>query len=63
MKRVAVARKSLQQNTSISRVFVLGALVPAMLLVTWCVQTPFLTGSVGNPTTEEKKSTRTDHVQ
>ena len=33
--------QELQQNTSIPRVFVLGALVPAMLLATWWVRTPF----------------------
>ena len=31
---------TLQQNTSISRVFVLGAPVPAMMLATWWVRSP-----------------------
>ena len=37
--------QELQQNTSISRGFVLGAPVPAMLLATWWVRTPSMTGA------------------
>ena len=48
--------QELQQNTSISRVFVLGALVPAMLLATWWVRPPSMTGGVGNPTTAVKRA-------
>ena len=46
---------STQQNTSISRVFVLGALVPAMLLATWWVRPPSMAVGVGNPTTAAKQ--------
>ena len=46
---------ALQQNTSISGVFVLGALVRAMLLSTWWVRPPSMTVGVGNPTTAAKQ--------
>ena len=49
---------TLQQNTSISRVFVLGALVLAMLLATWWVRPPSMTVGVGNGTTEVKEHFR-----
>ena len=60
MKRVAVARKRCS-NTSISRVFVLGALVRAMLLATWWVRSPSMTGGVGNPTTVVKEHFHLSH--
>ena len=40
---------TLQQNTSISRVFVLGAPIPAMLLATWCVRPSVDDGRGGQP--------------
>ena len=54
-------QQELQQNTSISRVFVLGALVPAMLLATWWVRPPSMTGGVGNPTTAVKEHFHLSH--
>ena len=50
--------QEVQQNTSIPRVFVLGALVPAVLLATWWVRPPSMTVGVGNPTTAAKQHSR-----
>ena len=49
------ATRQLQHNTSLRKFFVLGALVPAMLLATWWVRPPSMTGGVGNPTTVVKQ--------
>ena len=44
----------MQHYTSLRKFFVLGALVPAVLLATWWVRLPSMTGGVGNPTTVVK---------
>ena len=49
------ATRELQHDTSLRKFFVLGALVPAMLLATWWVRPPSMTGGVGNPTTAAKE--------
>ena len=49
------ATRELQHDTSLRKFFVLGALVPAMLLATWWVRPPSMTGGVGNPTTVVKQ--------
>ena len=51
----ATATRELQHDTSLRKFFVLGALVPAMLLATWWVRPPSMTGGVGNPTTVAKE--------
>ena len=58
-KRVTVDPQEVLQHTSISEeVFVLCALVPAMLLATWWVRPPSMTVGVGNPATEVKEHSR-----
>ena len=52
--RRVTATWELQHYTSLRKFFVLGALVPAMLLATWWVRPPSMTGGVGNPTTVVK---------
>ena len=42
-------------TTSLRKFFVLGAIVPAMLLATRWVRPPSMTGGVGNPTTVVKQ--------
>ena len=51
----ATATRELQHDTSLRKFFVLGALVPAMLLATRWVRPPSMTGGVGNPTTVVKQ--------
>ena len=51
----ATATRELQHDTSLRKFFVLGALVPAMLLATWWVRPPSMTGGVVNPTTVVKQ--------
>ena len=48
-RRRATATRELQHDTSLRKFFVLGALVPAMLLATWWCLPPLMTGGVGNP--------------
>ena len=52
--RRVTATRELQLYSSLRKFFVLGALVPAVLLATWWVRLPSMTGGVGNPTTVVK---------
>ena len=47
-RRRVTATRELQHDTSVRKFFALGALVPAMLLATWWVRHPSMTGGVGN---------------
>ena len=53
--RRVTATRELQHDTSLRKFFVLGALVPVVLLATRWVRPPSMTGGVGNPTTVEKE--------
>ena len=50
----SAATRELQHDASLRKFFVLGSLVPAMLLATWWVRPPSMTGGVGNPATVVK---------
>ena len=52
--RRVTATRELQLYTSVREFFVLGAPILAMLLATWWVRLPSMTGGVGNPTTVVK---------
>ena len=53
-RKQITATRELQHDTSLRKFFVLGSLVPAMLLATWWVRPPSMTGVVGDPTTVVK---------
>ena len=59
--RRVTATRVLQHCTSLRKFFVLGGLVPAMLLARWWIRPPSMTGRVGNPTTVVK-NIRSSHV-
>ena len=54
-RRRVTATCELQYDTSLRKFFVLGALVPAMLLATWWAGPSSRTAGVGNPTTAAKQ--------